>query len=282
MRRSHTDSTRSPAKAQAGKFLPRTTLTCYSNRNGRRKNQFPESLALDSHALCGGRAAVCAGHVGVGGALQNLGISNAAIAFYTSWLYLPWVIKPAVESDRGPAQNPAAMDLGDATAPGWRAGRRGADDSRAALFPAHARVFLAAAFSSATHDIAADGFYMLALPEHDQAFFSGIRSTFYRVAMICGQGGLVILAGKIHASTGSFARAWSMAFALGAGIFLCLGVYHRLVLPRPAFDQPRIAGPARNFFAEFFKNVRHVFPKAKNRRASAFFGCSTASAKRNW
>jgi PAT family beta-lactamase induction signal transducer AmpG len=104
---------------------------------------------------------------------------------------------------------------------------------------------------------------MLALTEHDQAFFSGIRSTFYRVAMICGQGGLVILAGTIQARTGSFALAWSMAFALGAGIFLCLGVYHRLVLPRPAFDQPRIAGPARNFFAEFFKTFGTFFQKPK-------------------
>jgi len=119
------------------------------------------------------------------------------------------------------------------------------------------------AFSSATHDIAADGFYMLALTEHDQAFFSGIRSTFYRVAMIVGQGGLVILAGTIHALTGSFALAWSTAFALGAGIFLCLGVYHRLVLPKPAFDQPGMAGPAKNFIAEFFKTFGAFFRKPK-------------------
>ena len=64
---------------------------------------------------------------------------------------------------------------------------------------------------------------MLALTEHDQAFFSGIRSTFYRVAMICGQGGLVILAGTIHARTGSFALAWSLAFALEAMRYAALG-----------------------------------------------------------
>ncbi len=128
------------------------------------------------------------------------------------------------------------------------------------------------AFSSATHDIAADGFYMLALTEHEQAFFSGIRSTFYRVAMICGQGGLVILAGKIHARTGSFAPAWSMAFALGAGIFLCLGVYHRLVLPQAGHSiSPGSPARGRKFLRGIFQNLRRVFPETKNRRAPALF-----------
>jgi PAT family beta-lactamase induction signal transducer AmpG len=58
------------------------------------------------------------------------------------------------------------------------------------------------AFSSATHDIAADGFYMLATTPNEQAFFVGIRSTFYRISMISGQGLLVILAGVIQSSTG--------------------------------------------------------------------------------
>jgi PAT family beta-lactamase induction signal transducer AmpG len=73
----------------------------------------------------------------------------------------------------------------------------------------------------------------------------------------------VILAGTIHARTGSFAPAWSMAFALGAGIFLCLGVYHRRFLPGPAFDKPGIAGPAQNFVAEFFKTFGTFFQKPK-------------------
>jgi len=194
---------------------------------------------------------------------KNLGVSNSAIAFYTSWLYLPWVIKPLWSP---------AVDLLK-TRRWWiwvmqlllGGGLAGVALTIPAphFFQLTLAFFWLLAFSSATHDIAADGFYMLALTEHDQAFFSGIRSTFYRVAMICGQGGLVILAGTIHARTGSFALAWSMAFALGAGIFLCLGVYHRLVLPRPAFDQPGIAGPAQNFFAEFFKTFGAFFRKPK-------------------
>ena len=194
---------------------------------------------------------------------KNLGVSNAAIAFYTSWLYLPWVIKPL--------WSPVVDLLKTRRLWIWAmqlllgAGLAGVALTIPAphFFQLTLAFFWLLAFSSATHDIAADGFYMLALTEHDQAFFSGIRSTFYRVAMIGGQGGLVILAGTIHARTGSFAPAWSMAFALGAGIFLCLGVYHRLVLPRPAFDQPRIAGLAKNFFAEFFKTFGTFFQKPK-------------------
>ncbi len=194
---------------------------------------------------------------------KNLGVSNAAIAFYTSWLYLPWVIKPL--------WSPVVDLLKTRRLWIWAmqlllgAGLAGVALTIPAphFFQLTLAFFWLLAFSSATHDIAADGFYMLALTEHDQAFFSGIRSTFYRVAMICGQGGLVILAGKIHARTGSFAFAWSMAFALGAGVFLCLGVYHRLVLPGLAFDQPGMAGPAQNFVAEFFKTFGAFFQKPK-------------------
>jgi PAT family beta-lactamase induction signal transducer AmpG len=194
---------------------------------------------------------------------KNLGVSNAAIAFYTSWLYLPWVIKPL--------WSPVVDLLQTRRLWIWTmqlllgGGLAGVALTIPAphFFQLTLAFFWLLAFSSATHDIGTDGFYMLALTEHDQAFFSGIRSTFWRVAMICGQGGLVILAGTMHARTGSFALAWSMAFALGAGIFLCLGVYHRLVLPRPAFDQPRIAGPVKNFFAEFFKTFGTFFQKPK-------------------
>ena len=194
---------------------------------------------------------------------KNLGVSNAAIAFYTSWLYLPRVIKPlwspVVDLLKTRRQWIWAMQL---LLGGGLAGVA-LTIPAPHFFQLTLAFFWLLAFSSATHDIAADGFYMLALTEHDQAFFSGIRSTFYRVAMICGQGGLVILAGTIHARTGSFAPAWSMAFALGAGIFLCLGVYHRLVLPKPASDQPGMAGPAKNFFAEFFKTFGAFFQKPK-------------------
>jgi PAT family beta-lactamase induction signal transducer AmpG len=119
-------------------------------------------------------------------------------------------------------------------------------------------LFALVGFASATHDIAADGFYMLALKEGDQALFSGVRNTAYRVANIAAQGGLVIFAGKVQAVTGSFATAWLLAFALAAGILFALAVYHRGVLPRPAADVPKpraetISAKSAGTFTEFFR-----------------------------
>ena len=138
---------------------------------------------------------------------KNLGLGNTEIALYTSWLYLPWVIKPlwsplvdllgtkrrwivAMQFVVGAALAMVALTL------------PGPDFLRMSL-----AVFWLMAFASATHDIAADGFYMLALPQGDQAAFVGLRSAFYRVAMISGQGGLVYIAGELGTRWGDVARA---------------------------------------------------------------------------
>jgi PAT family beta-lactamase induction signal transducer AmpG len=63
-------------------------------------------------------------------------------------------------------------------------------------------LFWIMAFASATHDIAADGFYMLGLSKHEQAWWVGLRSTFYRTAMIVGSGLLVVLAGVLESKNG--------------------------------------------------------------------------------
>jgi MFS transporter, PAT family, beta-lactamase induction signal transducer AmpG len=133
---------------------------------------------------------------------KRLGISNADIALYTSWLYLPWVIKPLWSP---------VVDLLK-TKRWWivimqvlvGAGLAGVAFTIPVpdFFQYTLAFFWLLAFSSATHDIAADGFYMLALDEHKQAYFIGIRSTFYRVAMITGQGLLIILAGFFETHTG--------------------------------------------------------------------------------
>lgn len=119
------------------------------------------------------------------------------------------------------------------------------------------------AFSSATHDIAADGFYMLALAEREQSFFVGVRNIFYRVAMICGQGGLVILAGILAGRTGNFALAWTLAFGAAACLFLCFAVYHLLVLPRPTSDSSGSAGSLSGFLSEFMSVFVAFFQKPK-------------------
>ncbi len=133
---------------------------------------------------------------------KRMGISNTDIALYTSWLYLPWVLKPLwspfVDLLRTKRWWIVTMQL-----------LIGAGLAGVAFtiplpffFQATLSFFWLLAFSSATHDIAADGFYMLALSEHDQAMYVGIRNTFYRIAMITGQGALIILAGALELFTG--------------------------------------------------------------------------------
>lgn len=133
---------------------------------------------------------------------KSLGISNADIAFYTAWLYLPWVIKPVwspvVDILRTRRWWIWTMQL--LLGAGFAA--VGLSIPLPVFFKATLAFFYLVAFSSATHDIAADGFYMLALNEKQQAFFVGIRSTFFRVSMITGQGLLVILAGYMQTHTG--------------------------------------------------------------------------------
>ena len=133
---------------------------------------------------------------------KRMGISNAQIALYTSWLYLPWVIKPLWSPVIDILHTKRFWILIMQLCIG--AGLAGVAFAIPVerFFQYTLAFFWLLAFSSATHDIAADGFYMLGLSRHDQAFFVGIRSTFYRVAMLTGQGLLVILAGYFEARTG--------------------------------------------------------------------------------
>ena len=133
---------------------------------------------------------------------KRLGISNTDIALYTSWLYLPWVIKPLwspfVDITRTKRFWIVAMQflvsLGLALV---AFSVRGSAFFKWSLF-----LFWIMAFASSTHDIAADGFYMLGLSKHEQAWWVGLRSTFYRTAMIVGSGLLVVLAGVLESKNG--------------------------------------------------------------------------------
>jgi PAT family beta-lactamase induction signal transducer AmpG len=117
------------------------------------------------------------------------------------------------------------------------------------------------AFSSATHDIAADGFYMLGLKEHEQAFFVGIRATFYRIAFIAGQGLLVILAGQIEEYSGDIQYAWMITFFILAGLFILFFIYHFFILPHPKSDYNRSEVQLKKFFNEFVRTFASFFKK---------------------
>ncbi|OWQ46492.1 MFS transporter [Roseateles noduli] len=189
---------------------------------------------------------------------KNLEISNTDIALYTSWLYLPWVIKPL--------WSPLVEMLG--TKRLWTVTMQFAVGAALAMvaltlpmeraFQLSLAVLWLMAFASASHDIAADGFYLLALEKHEQAAFVGVRSTFYRVANIGGQGGLVWLAGELHDRGDSWVLAWQGVMAVLAGGFLILAAYHLWRLPRPSVDVPlpraqREPGTFFRIFAAFFR-----------------------------
>jgi PAT family beta-lactamase induction signal transducer AmpG len=191
---------------------------------------------------------------------KRLGVSNTDIALYTSWLYLPWVIKPLwspiVDMFRTKRFWTVTMQL-----------LVGAGLALVALtiplpnfFQYTLAILWLMAFSSATHDIAADGFYLLGLDQHQQAAFVGVRSTFYRLAMISGQGLLVILAGEMETLTGDIAYAWSITFGVLAALFIVFFVYHKFILPYPSADVATLrdnnASPLSEFlttFSLFFK-----------------------------
>jgi PAT family beta-lactamase induction signal transducer AmpG len=122
-------------------------------------------------------------------------------------------------------------------------------------------LFWLMAFSSATHDIAADGFYMLGLKEHEQAAFAGVRTLFYRIAMIAGEGALVVFAGTLEERFHNVHRAWEFTMLVVAGVMLAAFLYHRLILPRPIQDEPRLRSDGQNLLGEFFRVFVEFFKK---------------------
>ncbi len=189
---------------------------------------------------------------------KNLGISNTDIAFWTSWLYLPWVIKPLWSPVVDLIRTKRLWIVRLQFVVGVVLALIAVALPGAHFFRHTLACFWALAFCSATHDIAADGFYMLALRPDQQAAFVGVRNTFYRVAWIAGQGGLVFLAGYLEHSLGNIRRAWTAAFLLVAALFVVMALYHTIVLPRPTVDRPaaRTARRGADFFhvfATFFK-----------------------------
>ena len=193
---------------------------------------------------------------------KQLGLSNAEITLYTSWLYLPWVIKPLwspfVDIIRTKRWWVVTMQLLIGAAFG------GVAFTIPTTFWLQGTLFFfwVMAFASATHDIAADGFYMLGLTDHEQAWFVGIRSTFYRLATIFGQGVLVMIAGNLQVVfRNSIPYSWSLMFYGVAGIFIALWLWHGTVLPHPKSDAPRKDINARSIWIEFLRTLRTFFRK---------------------
>jgi PAT family beta-lactamase induction signal transducer AmpG len=193
---------------------------------------------------------------------KKMGVSNTDIAYYTSWLYLPWVIKPLWSPFIDIFKTKRFWIVMLQMMIGASLAAVAFTIPMSSYFQWSLAVFWLMAFSSATHDIAADGFYMLALEQHQQAAFVGVRSTFYRIAMITGQGVLVYLAGYLETHAGSIATAWSITFFILAGIFLSLAIYHRFMLPYPVSDKSVVEeASASEVLKEFFRTFGSFFKK---------------------
>lgn len=191
---------------------------------------------------------------------KTLGISNTDIAFFTSLLYLPWTIKflwgPFVDMFKTKrmwitiTQFLISISLfGVAVAL-----------TSSHFFALTIFVFSLMAFASATHDIAADGYYMLGLSQGEQSEFVGIRSTFYRIATIAGQGLMVVLAGMLEYKMGN-QGAWSVVFVIMASIFFILFIYHRIILPYPTADFPTLEDKSKTIVKEFKETFVLFFKK---------------------
>lgn len=183
---------------------------------------------------------------------SSMGVSNTQMAFWTSLLYLPWVIKP-LWSPLVEAWLPKRRWI-------WscQAAMAALSLSLAAVLPTPAffaisiALFYMMALMSATHDIAADGFYILSLSSNDQARFVGIRSTAFRLALVFAQGGLIWVSGALEPHIG-ITQSWTLTYALLGALLLGLAFWHRLSLPYPTDDTPTDRAPIGPLLRSFFQ-----------------------------
>ena len=166
---------------------------------------------------------------------KRLGMSNGDLAMYTSLLYLPWVIKPLWSPfvDIIRTKRWWILSMQALMTAGFAALALSVSPD---VFGFTLVFFYIVAFASATHDIAADGYYMIALNQKDQSLFVGIRSTFYRIASVFGQGVIVVVAGLLEESTGRIPLAWSLVLLGSSVLFAALSLWHWFVLPKAEKD----------------------------------------------
>ena len=201
----------------------------------------------------------------------KMGVPNGQMALFTSLLYLPWTIKPLwspfvdiIKTKRWwilamQALMTAAMVLLTLTLPKPDDALIASGETPMSMFIFTLVLFIVTAFASATHDIAADGFYMLALTQKNQAAFVGIRSTFYRLSSIFGQGVLVAVAGLIETRTGNIPGSWRITLMITAILFAAVTLYHTFFIPKPADDTSHLSSEAGNRAKEIFKEFGRTF-----------------------
>ncbi len=206
----------------------------------------------------------------------KMGVPNGEMALFTSLLYLPWTIKPfwspfvdIIKTKRWWTVTmqllmSVAFILLTLTIPRPDTTMITSGTTPISMFTVTLILFTITAFASATHDIAADGFYMLALSQSDQAAFVGIRSTFYRLASIFGNGVLVAIAGLIELKYDDIPLSWTIMMLVTAVLFTLVSLYHTFIIPRPATDRSTLqkgATSAGDIIREFGRTFATYFTK---------------------
>ena len=193
--------------------------------------------------------------------LKDLGMDNGRLALLTSLIGLPWLVKPLwspfVDIFKSKRWWIVTMQALMAVAVAVLALTLPASSP----FTWTLILFVIAGFASASHDISADGYYMLALDEKRQSAFVGIRNTFYRIAMVFGQGVLVVLAGWLEKRTGAVSRAWTLTLVGTAALLALFTLYHSLMLPRPEEDRTEGRKTAGEVVKEFGRAFGSFFTK---------------------
>ena len=206
----------------------------------------------------------------------KMGVPNGEMALFTSLLYLPWTIKPfwspfidIIKTKRWwiismQILMSIAFILLTLSIPKPDEATIAAGTTPISMFTITLVLFIITAFASATHDIAADGFYMLALKQSDQAAFVGIRSTFYRLASIFGQGVLVAIAGAIELRYKDIPLSWTITMLVTAVMFSLVTFYHLFAIPKPTSDKSVLTpgtASAKAIFQEFGRTFATYFTK---------------------
>ena len=210
--------------------------------------------------------------------LAKMGVPNGQMALFTSLLYLPWMIKPfwspfidIIKTKRWwilamQMVMSVAFILLTLTVPMPDPATIASGQTPISLFTVTLLLFVITAFASATHDIAADGFYMLALSQSLQAAWVGWRSTFYRLASIFGQGVLVWIAGTIENNTQNIPLSWRITLLVTALLFTAVTLYHTFFVPKPTSDTSVIAAEGEKvsvntILSEFGRTFKTYFTK---------------------
>lgn len=193
---------------------------------------------------------------------KQMGLSNTAVTFYTSWMYLPWILKPIWSPFIDLVKTKRWWVLLTEILLGAAFGGVAFTIPTSFWFQGTLFFFWVAAFTGASHCVAADGFYLLALNERQQAWFMGIRQMADRLATIFGQGILVMVAGNLQVIfRGSISYSWSLTFYGLAGVFLALWLWHSRTLPHARDDRQHPLVSARAILSGFVLTFRTFLRK---------------------